>query len=134
MVTAESRAELGRTEAASSAVPELVLCATHEDLASAWESAAGHRSGVRVFRGSVLYVSAHAVVSPANSYGWMRGGIDAIYAEAFPSVEQNVRRAVLNLHGGELPVGEALIVPTGHDRPAWLISAPTVRAPGESLP
>lgn len=75
-----------------------------------------------------------AVVSPANSYGWMRGGIDAVYAHRFPGVEERVRSAVLAYHGGELPVGEALVVPTGVERPDWLISAPTMREPSEQLP
>jgi len=73
-------------------------------------------------------------VSPANSYGWMRGGIDAVYAQTFPSLEQHVRSAVLAYHGGELPVGQAVIVPTDASAPAWLISAPTMRSPGELLP
>lgn len=92
------------------------------------------RPTIRVHEGSVLDVGAHAVVSPANSYGWMRGGIDALYARAFPGIEQRVRNAVLNYHGGELPVGQALAVQTGESVPAWLISAPTMRAPGERLP
>ncbi len=89
---------------------------------------------VRVHRGSVLDIAAQAVVSPANSYGWMRGGIDAVYSRAFPDVEQYVRSAVLAAYGGELPIGESVIVPTGEDEPAWLISAPTMREPGERLP
>ncbi|GAA1213596.1 macro domain-containing protein [Prauserella alba] len=117
------------------ATPEVVLCAVDEPLARAWESAAGKVSGpVSVHHGSVLDVGAHAVVSPANSYGWMRGGINAMYAKAFPGIEQRVRSAVLAYHGGELPVGEALVVPTGEPAPTWLISAPTMREPGEQLP
>ncbi|MGW5050779.1 macro domain-containing protein [Actinokineospora sp. NPDC004072] len=111
---------------------ELVLCAVDGPLADAWRSAA--RPRVRVHRGSVLDVDAQAVVSPANSYGWMRGGIDAVYARAFPRVEESVRSAVLAYHGGELPVGEALIVPTGARSPRWLISAPTMREPSTVLP
>jgi len=112
----------------------LVLCAVSEPLAQAWEAAIDGRPDVRVHRGSVLEVAAQAVVSPANSFGWMRGGIDAVYAQAFPAVEQHVRSAVLAYHGGELPVGEALIVPTGVSEPPWLICAPTMRNPGELLP
>ncbi|PPK61720.1 macro domain-containing protein [Actinokineospora auranticolor] len=112
---------------------ELVLCAREEPLADVWDEVAAQRPDIRVHRGSVLDVSAQAVVSPANSYGYMRGGIDAVYAQRFPAVEQHVRSAVLALHGGELPVGEALIVPTGTDEPAWLITAPTMREPSESL-
>jgi O-acetyl-ADP-ribose deacetylase (regulator of RNase III) len=64
----------------------------------------------------------------------MRSGVDALYAKAFPGVEQRVRHAVLNYHGGELPVGQVVAVRTGERMPAWLISAPTLRAPGERLP
>ncbi|GLY64049.1 macro domain-containing protein [Amycolatopsis taiwanensis] len=115
--------------------PTLVLCAVDEPLAMAWQSVADAVHGsLRVHHGSVLDVSADAVVSPANSYGWMRGGIDSVYALAFPGVEQNVRSAVLAYHGGELPIGQALVVPTGEPTPAWLISAPTMREAGERLP
>lgn len=112
----------------------LVLCAVEDPLAEAWESAADGRREVYTHRGSTLDVPAEAVVSPANSYGWMRGGIDAIYAHTFPAIEQHVRSAVLAYHGGELPVGQAVIVPTDMAAPAWLISAPTMREPGERLP
>ncbi|GAA2989679.1 macro domain-containing protein [Actinokineospora diospyrosa] len=112
---------------------ELVLCAMGESLASAWETAAEGRPHIRVHRGSVLEVQADAVVSPANSYGWMRGGVDAVYAANFPAIEQRVRSAVLAYHGGELPVGEALIVPTDVARPTWLITAPTMKEPTEAL-
>jgi O-acetyl-ADP-ribose deacetylase (regulator of RNase III) len=112
-----------------------VLCAVDEPLARAWLGVLGKMDGpVRVHRGSVLDITAQAIVSPANSYGWMRGGIDAVYARAFPGVEQNVRSAVLAYHGGELPIGESVVVPTGETVPAWLISAPTMREPGERLP
>ena len=112
----------------------LVLCAVEDALAEAWEAAADGRRAVYTHCGSTLDVPADAVVSPANSYGLMRGGIDAVYAGAFPAIEQHVRSAVLAYHGGELPVGQAVIVPTDLAAPAWLISAPTVREPGELLP
>jgi O-acetyl-ADP-ribose deacetylase (regulator of RNase III) len=136
-VTADPEADTttSATDPNTDPVPlKLVLCAVSEPLANAWDAAVDGRSAVRVHRGSVLDVHAQAVVSPANSYGWMRGGIDAVYAKAFPAIEQHVRSAVLAYHGGELPVGEALIVPTGAPAPEWLISAPTMREPGELLP
>jgi O-acetyl-ADP-ribose deacetylase (regulator of RNase III) len=137
-VTADSGTHAGHGEAGSPVPPrspELVLCAVNEPLAEAWTSvAAGLGGSVRVHRGSVLDISAQAVVSPANSYGWMRGGIDAVYARAFPGIEQSVRSAVLASYGGELPIGEAVLVPTGEPEPAWLISAPTMREPDETLP
>ncbi|MBN9745877.1 MULTISPECIES: macro domain-containing protein [Amycolatopsis] len=137
-MTADSGTHAGHGEAGlpgSPRTPELVLCAVDEPLAAAWTSAVADFGGsVRVHRGSVLDISAQAVVSPANSYGWMRGGIDAVYSRAFPGIEQSVRSAVLASYGGELPIGESVIVPTGESEPAWLISAPTMREPGERLP
>ena len=116
------------------AVPQLVLCAVDDAMTEAWQRASADHDAIAVHRGSVLDVGAQAVVSPANSYGWMRGGIDALYAELFPDVESTVRSAILALHGGELPVGEAMIVPTGLPQPRFLISAPTMREPGTLLP
>ncbi|KAA9166830.1 phage tail protein [Amycolatopsis acidicola] len=137
-MTAESgthATRAGAEDRVSPHSPSLVLCAIDEPLANAWQGVVDSVDGaVRVHHGSVLDVVADAIVSPANSYGWMRGGIDAVYARAFPGVEQNVRSAVLALHGGELPIGEAVVVPTGEPAPAWLISAPTMREPGERLP
>ena len=118
----------------SDPVLELVLCALDEPLAQAWEEVATGREGVRVHRGSVLELEVDAVVSPTNSQGWMRGGVDAVYAQAFPNIEREVRSAILAYHGGELPVGEALVVRTGVPVPAWLISAPIRTHPVERLP
>lgn len=112
---------------------ELVLVAVDDALARAWDDVARDRPGVRVHRGSVLEARVDAVVSPANSQGLMRGGVDAVYAAAFPGIEQRVRAAILALHGGELPVGEAVVVAT-LGRPRWLISAPTVAGPTDRLP
>jgi O-acetyl-ADP-ribose deacetylase (regulator of RNase III) len=103
-------------------------------MARAWTSIAACRPGIEVHHGTILEVPADAVVSPANSHGLMRGGIDAVYAQTWPGIEARVRSAILALHGGELPVGEAVVVPTGGVRPAWLISAPTMREPTEKLP
>lgn len=114
--------------------PEVILCAVDDQMVRAWRTVAdGHRLRVSVHEGSILDTGVDAVVSPANSHGFMRGGIDAVYARAFPDIEHEVRHAVLHYHGGELPVGQAVIVPTGVDRPPWLISAPTMREPGEML-
>ena len=103
-------------------------------MTQAWHDIAARRPGVEVHRGSILEVGTDAVVSPANSFGLMRGGIDALYSSVWPSIEQKVRSAVLAFHGGELPVGEAVVVATGAVRPAWLFSAPTMREPATALP
>jgi len=108
----------------------LVLVAVDAPMARAWRTLTEGRTGLVVHEGSITDVDTDAVVSPANSFGLMGGGIDAVYARWFPGISDRVRAA----SGGELPVGEAVIVPTGVERPAWLVSAPTMRSPGERLP
>lgn len=132
-VTADSHGP-SATEPVSLAAPHILLCALDGTLADAWRPVAEGRPGISVHTGSIVDTPVDAVVSPANSYGWMRGGVDALYANTFHGVEERVRSAVLAYHGGELPVGEAVLVPTGVSRPYWLISAPTMREPGEQLP
>ena len=71
-----------------------------------------------------------AIVSPANSFGFMDGGLDLVLSQHFGwQMEQNVREHLLAECDGELPVGEAIIVPGGHEQVPWLISAPTMRVP-----
>lgn len=111
-----------------------MLCAVDDSLTRAWRDIAADRPGIQVHQGSILEIGTDAVVSPANSFGTMRGGIDAVYASAWPAIEQRVRSAVLAFHGGEQPVGEAVVVPTGAVKPGWLFSAPTMREPGTTLP
>jgi O-acetyl-ADP-ribose deacetylase (regulator of RNase III) len=114
--------------------PTLVLVAVDAAMARAWRALAEGRAEIVVHEGSITDVDADAVVSPANSLGIMAGGIDGVYARWFPGISDRVRAASGADRGGELPVGEAVIVPTGVERPAWLVSAPTMSRPGVRLP
>lgn len=76
--------------------------------------------------------TADALLSPANSFGFMRGGVDAAYTARFgPGLEKRVRARVAAAFDGELPVGEAIIVPLppGSDPYSYMVSAPTMRVP-----
>src|SRR4051812_43983254 len=55
---------------------KIILAAVEHDLADAWERHCGELPDVAVHRGSILDLQADAVVSPANSFGFMDGGID----------------------------------------------------------
>lgn len=78
-----------------------------------------------------------AFVSPANSLGFMDGGVDMTLSRVmFPGVESRVKAAIKRRgrmcdHGPFLVVGEALSVPTGTEDGVWLISAPTMLLPCE---
>ena len=109
---------------------EFVLTAIDDDLASAFEEHCGGLKNVSVFRGSIFDVECDAVVSPANSFGFMDGGIDAWYRWRFgDKIQDSVRLAILRYWHGELPVGAAEIVETNDDEVPFLIAAPTMRVP-----
>ena len=107
---------------------KIILAAVETDLADAWERQCGDLEGVSVYRGSILDVACDAVVSPANSFGFMDGGIDLLYAYHFGwEVQDRLQELIRTRHHGELLVGTAEIVETGHARIPFLIAAPTMR-------
>ncbi len=116
----------------------IILCAFDDALRQAWEAAlppaatalaeAGH--ALAVDRGDITRLTVTAVVSPANSHGYMRGGVDAAYTRRFGTgVESALRKKIAALPGGLLPVGQALAVPTGDAAIPYLVSAPTMETP-----
>ena len=99
-------------------------------LVNAWTEAFAPFPEVSVQQGDLLAVAKHCVVSPANSYGFMDGGIDAAYFDFFGAqIERTVQDAVTRRPEGHLPVGASLVVRTGHPRVPFLIVAPTMTVP-----
>lgn len=73
---------------------------------------------------------ADAIISPANSFGFMDGGIDLIYSNHFGwDLQKRLQKLLKEEHYGELPIGQAVIVPTHKNDIPWLISTPTMRIP-----
>ncbi|MEH2030583.1 MAG: macro domain-containing protein [Nostoc sp.] len=70
------------------------------------------------------------MVSPANSFGMMDGGIDAAIIRFFGhSLMARVQQRILEDYLGEQPVGTSLIVETGHHKHPFLAHTPTMRVP-----
>ena len=108
----------------------IALAAVDESLAQAWQQFYGDAEDVTIHRGSILDVPCDAVVSPANSFGFMDGGIDALYLDYFgPDIQRRIRGVIYEHHHGELLVGAAEIVETGDERIPYLVVAPTMRVP-----
>ncbi len=70
------------------------------------------------------------LVSPANSFGLMDGGMDAAIIRYFGrSLMTQVHHQLLDEYLGEQPVGTSLIVETGHPQHPFLAHTPTMRVP-----
>jgi O-acetyl-ADP-ribose deacetylase (regulator of RNase III) len=109
---------------------KLILTAIDEALTDSWIEFCGDLDFVAVHHGSIFDVECDAVVSPANSYGFMDGGIDGLYMWHFgENIQMRVRRQIFDHHHGEILVGQADVVETGHEKIPHLIFAPTMRVP-----
>lgn len=85
---------------------------------------------VEVVEGNLLDLNCEAIVSPANSFGDMGGGIDKVIDDFHKGAAQSsVMAAIAEQFFGELPVGAALIVDLATDRWPYIIAAPTMRVP-----
>ena len=108
----------------------IILTSVDAGLAEAWARFCGDLDCVTVHRGSIFDIACDAVVSPANSFGFMDGGIDLLYSEYFGwHVQDRVQQAIQKEHHGELLVGAAEIVETDNADLPFLIAAPTMRVP-----
>ncbi|MEB3217952.1 MAG: macro domain-containing protein [Nostocales cyanobacterium 94392] len=70
------------------------------------------------------------LVSPANSFGIMDGGMDAAIIKFFGSkLQDKVQQRILTDYLGEQPVGTSMIVETGNLKHPFLAHTPTMRVP-----
>ena len=75
------------------------------------------------------------IVSPANSLGFMDGGIDMIYMQLFPGIQTTVQDRIKTfgittaLGRHVLPIGSAMLVGTASDQCPLLACVPTMFLP-----
>jgi len=97
-------------------------------LTDAWSEVFEGYHAVRVECGDFFATPADAVVSPANSFGIMDGGLDLAIRDRLGSdVQRRVQALIIERHHGELPVGAAEVVETEHEEWPFLVVAQTMR-------
>lgn len=109
---------------------KIILADLQPKLIEAWQKVSGNTEYVATYHGSIFDVPCEAIVSPANSFGFMDGGLDLAISEFFGwHVQKRLQHLIQTRHHGELLVGTADIVKTDHPQIPYLISAPTMRVP-----
>lgn len=87
--------------------------------------------GVEILEGNLLDLECDALLSPANSFGYMDGGFDKHIDDFYQGAAQRaVLSAIAERHFGELPVGVAILLEMPSRRFPSLVVAPTMRIPG----
>lgn len=103
----------------------------NSDVANAMADAFTDIAKVEVVCGNLLDLSCDAIVSPANSFGNMGGGIDKAIDDFHAGQAQTRVMAAIAEHCfGELPVGAAIVVEMASSRWPFVIASPTMRIPG----
>lgn len=73
---------------------------------------------------------ADAAIAPTNSFGYLDAGIDGAFARRFGRRLQRALQERIGLDfDGEMPVGEALVLPTGDLSMPFVVAAPASQFP-----
>lgn len=70
------------------------------------------------------------IVSPANSFGIMNGGLDLVISNKLGwHIQEKLQKQIMDKYNGELLVGQAELIETENNDILYCISAPTMRIP-----
>jgi O-acetyl-ADP-ribose deacetylase (regulator of RNase III) len=110
---------------------KLILVAPNRDLAAAFQHHFAAFPDVEIVNNYFEWLPEFdCLVSPANSFGMMDGGIDAAITRFFGlDLERRVQQRILTDYLGEQPVGTSFVVATGHPQHPFLAHTPTMRVP-----
>lgn len=110
---------------------KLVLADPNAALCAAWAAAFQGYPEVEIFNGRFEQLPAFdCMVSAANSFGLMDGGVDLAITNFFgPALQARVQQVILARYNGEQPVGTSFILETGHPAHPFLAHPPTIRVP-----
>jgi O-acetyl-ADP-ribose deacetylase (regulator of RNase III) len=112
-------------------IKKLILVDPNFDVCAAWQEAFSNLPNVQIYQDRFERVPEFdCMVSAANSYGLMDGGVDAAIIKYFGiELMDRVQAMVREEFLGEQPVGTSVIVETGMDRHPYLAHTPTMRVP-----
>lgn len=107
------------------------LCDRNPEVARALVDDFHDVQGVEVLEGDLLGLDCDALVSPANSFGYMDGGVEKHIDDYYGGEAQRaVLARIAERYYGELPVGSAAIIEMATRRFPFLVTSPTMRVPG----
>jgi O-acetyl-ADP-ribose deacetylase (regulator of RNase III) len=83
----------------------------------------------RFRRANITSEKGDCVVSPANSYGLMDGGVDRAINYSLNYISEEVQKLIKENFYGEQPVGTCMLIKTNQDNYKYLAHTPTMRVP-----
>lgn len=110
---------------------ELTLIDPQKELCESWQETFSSFPEVKIYNGYFQQIKEFdCLVSPANSFGLMDGGVDLAIRNFFGmKLQYNVQKRIQKDFYGEQPVGTSMIVLTGSEEHPFLAHTPTMRIP-----
>ncbi len=110
---------------------KLILVAPKSSLCEALEKRFSQLPNVDVVTGKLENLPTFdCMVSAANSFGLMDGGVDAAIIKFFGyDLQERVQKRIIDEYLGEQPVGTSFIVETNHPTHPFIAHTPTMRVP-----
>jgi O-acetyl-ADP-ribose deacetylase (regulator of RNase III) len=114
---------------------KLILFDISKDVYTSFKNHFGQHKNVEIELTSLENLKNYdCVVSPANSFGLMNGGLDKYLSTYFGSqLESRVQQHIKDEFYGEQPVGTSFIIETNHKDHPFLAHTPTMRIPSKII-
>jgi O-acetyl-ADP-ribose deacetylase (regulator of RNase III) len=110
---------------------KLILVDPKQALCDALRERFNGLPNVEVINGKFEHLAIYdCMVSAANSFGLMDGGVDAAITQFFGyELQARVQKRIVDEFLGEQPVGTSIIVETDHPKHPFIAHTPTMRVP-----
>lgn len=110
---------------------KLILVDPAQDMVIAWQAYFQNLPDVEIIKGKFETLPEYdCMVSAANSFGLMDGGVDLAITRFFGTqLQERVQEHILEEFLGEQPVGTSIIIETTHEKFPFLAHTPTMRVP-----
>ena len=110
---------------------KLILVDIKDDMCIAWRAYFDGLPDVEIVKGNfALLPKFDCMVSAANSFGIMDGGVDLAIIDYFGvGLMRRVQEIIREDYLGEQPVGTSIIVETDNDEHPYIAHTPTMRVP-----
>lgn len=109
---------------------KIQLIDTNFEMCNQWRLYFGDCEDVIVFQGDFFGLKTDCVVSPANSFGFMDGGLDLVISKKLGwTIQEKLQKVIQEKYFGELLVGQSELIETDNLDVPFCISAPTMRVP-----
>lgn len=109
---------------------KIQLIDKNEEMCNQWKHHFGGCEDILIYNGGIFDLPTQCIVSPANSFGFMDGGIDKVIIDKIGiSAQHKLQDRIKETLFGELLVGESVLILTDHPEIRYMISAPTMRIP-----